>query len=194
LRSIFTLSASRVVASSVAVFIACPLASFAAETLDVKPGEWEFSQTMTASGAPIYVEAMTPAQRAAYAKSWEKEAGKPNSSVEKQCITAKDVKDSMLFKDQAQEGKQCKQNVGRSTKTAWSAIVDCKDGKSSTHTQADYNAPSPQKLSGAVKSSTTSPNGVTVIEFKFTGRWIGAMCSAQDSAESSEPEAQSEGK
>ena len=178
MRSIFTFAASLV--------IALPLTTFAAEILDVKPGEWEFSQTMTASGAPIYIETMTPAQRAAYAKSWEASAGKPNSSVEKQCITAKDVKDSMLFKDQSQEGKQCKQNVGRSTKTAWSATVDCKDGKSSTHTQADYNAPSPQKLSGAVKSSTTSPSGVTVIEFKFAGKWIGAVCSDKDADESSD--------
>lgn len=176
------------------LLMACPLASFAAETLDVKPGEWEFSQTMTASGAPIYIESMTPAQRAAYAKSWEAGAGKPNSSVEKQCITAKDVKESMLFKDQSQEVKQCKQSVGRSTKTAWSATVDCKDGKSTTHTQADYNAPSPQKLSGAVKSSTTSPNGVTVIEFKFTGKWIGAICPDQDAEESSDSDEASDDK
>jgi hypothetical protein len=186
LRSIFTFAVSLV--------IALPVASFAADTLDVKPGEWEFSQTMMSSGAPIYIEAMTPAQRAAYAKSWAQGAGKPNSSVEKQCITAEDVKDSMLFKDQSQEGKQCKQNVARSTKTAWSATVDCKDGKSSTHTQADYSAPSPQKLSGVVKSSTTSPNGVTVIDFKFTGKWIGAVCSDKDAKESADSGDESEDK
>lgn len=169
-----------------------PVASSAAESLDVKPGEWEFSQTMTASGAPIYVEAMTPAQRAAYAKSWEQGAGKPNSSVEKQCITEKDVKDAMLFQDQSQEGKQCTQSVGRATKTAWSASVECKDAKTSTRTQADYTAPSPDRLNGAVKSSTTSPNGVTVIEFKFTGKWIGAVCSDEDAEQSSGSEEASE--
>jgi len=179
LRSIFVLAAA-VAASTV------PVISFAAETLDVKPGEWEFSQTMTASGAPIYIEAMTPAQRAAYAQSWKEDAGKPSSTVEKQCITAKDLKDSMLFKDQLQEGKQCTQNVGKASKTAWSAAVECKDAKTSTKTQADYTAPSPERLSGSVKSSTTSPNGVTVIEFKFSGKWLGAVCSEEDADESSD--------
>jgi len=176
----------------IAAVVAAPVAGFAAETLNVKPGEWQFSQTMTASGAPIYIEAMTPAQRESYAKSWSKDAGKPSTSVEKQCITAKDLKDSMLFKDQSQEGKQCQQNVGKSTQTAWSATVDCKDAKTSTHTQADYTAPSPDRLSGAVKSSTTSPNGVTVIDFKFTGKWIGALCSEEDADESSDSDAKSE--
>jgi uncharacterized protein DUF3617 len=171
---------------TVSALVAAP--AIAAETLDVKPGYWDFSQTMTASGAPIYVEAMTPAQRAEYAKSWAQDAGKPNTSNEKQCITAKDVKEATLFKDQSQEGKQCKQTVGKATKTAWSASVDCKDGKSTTHTQADYTAPSSDKLSGAVKSSTTSPNGVTVIEFKFSGKWIAAACPAEDSAEPEESE------
>jgi hypothetical protein len=167
--------------SAALVFCAAlPCVSSAADTLDVKVGEWQFTQTMTMSGAPIYIEAMTPAQRAAYAKAWQQDVGKPNTSSDNECISAKDVKEATLFGNQAEEGKQCTKKVSKATKTAWSATVDCKDAKTSTHTQADYTAPSPDRLTGLLKSSTTSPNGTTVMEFKFSGKWVGAVCTDGD--------------
>jgi hypothetical protein len=165
--------------------MALPCVSSAADQLNVRPGLWEFDQTMTMSGAPIYIEAMTPAQRAEYAKSWAKDAGKPHSDVDQQCITAKDIKDAKLFKDQNQVGKQCTNKVAKESKTVWSGTSDCKDAKTNTRTTLDFNAPSPDRLSGLIKSSTVSPNGTTVFEIKFSGKWIAASCPDEDSEEDS---------
>ncbi len=98
---------------------------------------------MTASGAPIYIEQFTPVQRAEYAKSWAKDAGKPSTSNDQQCITEKDIKEATLFKDKTQEGKSCTETASKQTKTQWTAVVECKDTKTTTRTSVDYSAPHP---------------------------------------------------
>jgi len=167
-------------ATLVTTMVTLSATAFAAEPLNVRPGQWEFTQTMTASGAPIYIEAFTPAQRAEYAKSWAKDAGKPSTSNDKQCISEKEIREATLFKDLKQEGKECKEISGKATRTSWNAVVECKDAKTTTRTQVDYSAPSPDRLTGILKSTTTSPNGTTVLDFKFNGKWLGAACEDGD--------------
>jgi hypothetical protein len=170
-------------ASVVAVVGAAALLSdaHAAEPLNIKPGLWEFTQTMTMSGAPLYVEGMTPASRAEYAKSWEKTAGKPETSHDKDCIRAKDIKEAHLFfQDRHNEGQQCKPPVTKQTATAWTVSSECKDAKTTTLIELNYTAPSPDRLAGAMKSTLTSPNGKTVIDIRMSARWVGASCPAED--------------
>ncbi len=128
---------------------------------------------MTASGAPIYIEQFTPAQRAEYAKSWAKDAGKPNTSNDKQCISEKEIREATLFKDKAQEGKACTEATSKSSRTQWTAVVECKDAKTTTRTECGLLGALPDRLVGVLKSSTTSPNGVTVFDFRFAGKWVG---------------------
>jgi Protein of unknown function (DUF3617) len=153
----------------------------AAEPLNIKPGLWEFTQTMTMSGAPLYVEGMTAASRAEYAKSWEKTAGKPDTSHDKDCITAKEIKEAHLFfQDRHNEGQQCKPPVTKQTATAWSVTSECKDAKTTNLIEFNYTAPSPDRLTGVMKSTLTSPNGKTVIDIKMSAKWVGASCPAED--------------
>jgi hypothetical protein len=166
--------------------VALPCISFAAEPLNIRPGLWDVTQTMTTSGAPLYVEGMSPAARANYAKSWEKDVGKPQTDTDKQCITAKDIKDTTLFKDQGQEGKQCKQTVSKQTATAWVASSECKDEKTANLTQLDYAAPSPDRFTGSMKSTMTTPNGKTVIDIRMAGKWIGANCPDEEESDENE--------
>lgn len=154
--------------------------AFAAEPMNIKPGLWDVTQTMTMSGAPLFVEGMNAASRAEYAKSWEKTANKPTTDQDQQCITAKDIKDARLFQNRSTKGQQCKDTVKKQTSTAWSATSDCKDAKTSNLLEIDYTAPSPDRFSGTVKSSMTSPNGKTVIEIKMSGKWVGASCPKED--------------
>jgi hypothetical protein len=154
----------------------------------MKPGLWEVTQTMTTSGAPLYVEAMPPAQRAIYAEAWKKEVGKPQTDVQEECLTAAEIRDAEVFQSDAEEGKQCKQTVTKQSSTAWVASSECKDSKTTNLIQLDYAAPSPDKFTGTVKSTTTSPNGKTIIEIKLAGKWIGASCPAEDEEESDDAE------
>ncbi|HEV7715757.1 MAG TPA: DUF3617 family protein, partial [Steroidobacteraceae bacterium] len=123
--------------------VAFPLLSPAAEQLNIRPGLWDVTQTMTTSGAPLYIESMTADGRAKYAKTWEKDVGKPHTNHDKQCITAKDIKETNLFDKEDQKGKQCTNKVAKQTATAWSATADCKDAKTTTLSEMDFTAPSP---------------------------------------------------
>lgn len=162
--------------------------AFAAESINIKPGLWEITKTMTMSGAPLYIEGMPAAGRAEYAKSWEKTANKPSTDTDKQCITAKDIKESKLFEDKSSEGKQCKNTVKKQTSTALNASSECKDAKTTNVIDFDYAAPSPERFTGSVKSTSTSPNGKTVIDLKMSGKWLAASCPDEDADENSEEE------
>jgi hypothetical protein len=168
--------------------LAFPCIASAVEPLNMKAGLWEVTQTMTTSGAPLYIEAMPPAQRSIYAEAWKKDVGKPQTDVEKECLTAEDIKSAKVFQDESAEGKQCKQTVTKQSPTAWIASSECKDAKTTNLIQLDYAAPSPDKFTGVVKSTTTSPNGKTIIEIKLAGKWIGASCPAEDEEESDDAE------
>lgn len=157
-------------------------ATFAAEPLDIKPGLWDVEITMTYSGAPIYIEAMNDAQRASYAKSWATTVGKPETSRDQQCITAKDIQETAMFQGLADD-KQCKKNVSKQTAKAWVATMDCKDAKTTTHVDLDYAAASPTQFAGTMKSTATTPNGKTVADLKMTGKWAAAACPAEDEEE-----------
>jgi hypothetical protein len=158
--------------------------SFAAEPFNIKPGLWEVTNTMTMSGAPLYVVAMSATQRAEYAKSWAKTANQPTTDSDKQCITAKDLKEAHLFSFESNKGKQCKQTTPKQTATALSASSECKDEKTTTLTELNYSTPSPDRFTGIAKSTMTSPNGKTVIDIKTTGKWIAASCPDGDSEDS----------
>lgn len=154
----------------------------------MRPGLWEVTQTMTTSGAPLYVEAMSPAQRAMYAEAWKKEVGKSTTGVENECLTAEEIREARVFESAAEEGKQCKQTVTKQSSTAWVASSECKDSKTTNLIQLDYAAPSPDRFTGTVKSTSTSPNGKTIIEIKLAGKWIGASCPAEDEEDSDDAE------
>ena len=162
--------------------------ALAAEPINIKPGLWDVTQTMTMSGAPLYVEGFNAAQRAEYAKSWARTANKPETEQDKQCITAKDIKEARLFEDKRSEGKQCTRTVKSQTSTAWRASSECKDENTTNLLELDYTAPAPERFTGSVKSTMTSPNGKTVIDIKMSGKWIGASCPDEeaDSGEDSE--------
>jgi hypothetical protein len=179
---------TRILRLAACAALALPCIAAAVEPLNMRAGLWEVTQTMTTSGAPIYVEGMPPAQRSIYAEVWKKEVGKPKTEVDEECLTAEDIKQAKVFQDESSEGKQCKQVVTKQTATAWIASSECKDAKTTNLIQLDYAAPSPDKFTGTVKSTTTSPNGKTIIEIKLAGKWIGASCPAEDEEESDDAE------
>jgi hypothetical protein len=180
-RILTTLLAATVAATTVSSVLA-------AEPINIKPGLWDTTQTMTMSGAPLWVEGMNAAQRAEYAKSWAKTANKPETEHDKQCITAKDIKEAHLFQDQSTEGKQCTQTVKSQTSTAWRASSECKDKNTTNVLEIDYTAPVPDRFTGSMKSTLTSPNGKTVIDVRMSGKWIGASCPKEDDDSSDEEE------
>lgn len=152
----------------------------AAETFNVKPGLWKTHTTLTFGGAPLYVAQMSDAQRASYARQWATMVNKPSSDDDEDCITQQDIKAATLLKDLKEEGKSCKESNVRMTANAMTATIDCQDGKTSTHTEVDYVASSPTAFKGTIKSSITSPNGVTTMTAAMSGTFESASCPKGD--------------
>ena len=170
--------------------IALPCVAGAVEPLNIRPGLWEVTQSMTTSGAPLYIEGMPESGRAEYAKSWAKDVGKTHTDKDEQCITAKDIKEAKVFEDRSQKGKQCKTSTTKQTTTAWVASSECKDAKTTNLTQIDYSAPSPDRFTGSLKSTMTTPNGKTVIDMKMSGKWVAASCPDEGADEEEEDAAE----
>ncbi len=154
--------------------------AYAADAFNVKPGLWEVTTTMTTGGAPLYVDGMPESGRASYAQAWAKDVGKPKTSQDRQCITAKELQQSKLFEGLATQGKSCKQTIAKQTVTAVVATSDCKDAKTTTRTAIEYVAVNPQSFNGSMKSTLTSPNGVTTMSIAINGKWVGASCPDED--------------
>lgn len=152
----------------------------AAETFNIRPGLWKTHTSLTFAGAPLYVMEMNDAQRASYAKSWAQTVNKPTSDDDEDCITVKDIQEASLLKDLKDENKACKESNVRMTANAMTATIDCKEGKTSTHTEVDYAASSPTAFRGTIKSSITSPNGVTTMTATMTGTFKAASCPKED--------------
>jgi hypothetical protein len=166
--------------------MACAALVSAAETFNIRPGLWKTHTTLTFGGAPLYIAEMNDAQRANYAKSWAQQVNKPSSDDDEDCITAKDIQEATLLKDLKLEDQSCKESNVRMTGTVMTATIDCKSGKTSTHIEVDYVASSPTALKGTIKSSITSPNGVTTMTASMSGTFKAASCPKEDEDEGDE--------
>jgi hypothetical protein len=155
-------------------------AAFAAEQLNVQPGYWTITTTMTTGGAPLYIQEMTAANRAEYAKSWAKDVGKPHVDTDDDCITSKDIREAKFFEDLDQQGKSCKKTLTKQTATALAGIVECSDAKTKTRTEVDFTADSPTTFKGSFKSTLTSPNGTTTMSMTMAGKLKAASCPADE--------------
>jgi hypothetical protein len=160
--------------------------AFAAQPMNIRPGNWTVTTTMTMGGAPLYVEGMPAAGRAEYAKTWATQVGKPISQTDEECITEKEVREMDVFKDMQRDAKSCKTTITRQTATAVAGTMECTDAKTSTRTVVDYTATSPTTFRGSFKSTTTSPNGTTTMDLAMSGKWLAASCPAGDDDEDSD--------
>ena len=160
----------------------------AAETFNIRPGLWTTHSSITFVGAPLYIAEMNDAQRANYAKSWAQTVNKPSSDDDEDCITAKDIQEAALLKDLKDEAKSCKESNVKVTASSMVATVECNDGKSSTRTEMNYTASSPTSFKGTIKTSITSPNGVTTMNATMSGTFKSASCPADEEDEAGDEE------
>lgn len=152
----------------------------AAETFNIRPGLWNTHSSVTFGGAPLFIAEMNDAQRANYAKSWAQTVNKPSNDDDEQCIEAKDINAAEFLKDLKKDANSCKESNVKVTATSMTATVDCKDAKTSSHTEMNYQASSPTSFKGTIKTSITSPNGVTTMSATMTGTFKSASCPKED--------------
>lgn len=171
---------------SIRILALCAIAAtvaVAAEPLNIRPGHWSVTTSMTAGGAPLYIESMPAASRADYAQQWAKDVGKTTTDTDDECLTEKKIRDTDFFRDMRDEAKSCKQSISKQTSSAIAGTLECKDAKTSTKTELNYTADSPTSFKGSLKSTMTSPNGVTTMTFVMSGKWVAASCPAGEEDE-----------
>jgi hypothetical protein len=152
----------------------------AAEPLNIRPGQWKISTALTPAGAPLYIEGLPATAGSDYAKQWAKDAGKTQTNVDEDCITEKDIHDIDFFKDMKDGSQSCRESLVKQTSTAIVATLDCKDAKTTTRTELNYQADSPTSFRGTLKSTVTSPNGVTTMTATIDAKWVAASCPKGD--------------
>jgi hypothetical protein len=159
------------------------LLASAAETFNIRPGLWTTHSSITFGGAPLYVAEMNAAQRAEYAKSWAQTVNKPSTDDDEDCITAKDIQEAALLKDLKDDSKSCKESDVKVTATSMTAAVTCQDGNVTSRTQMNFAASSPTSFKGTIKTTMSSPNGVTTMNATMSGTFKSASCPKEDSDE-----------
>lgn len=167
---------SLVVAACAALF--APIVGSASESLDIRPGVWDMTKTMTVSGAPPYVEGLS--MNSEYAAMWQQSVGKPTTERDYDCLTKEDIDGSQLFADMQKQDMECTRKVTKQSARAWVVTVECKGAKQTSVMQLDVASSSPERMKGSIKSTTTSPNGVTVMDIQVDGQWVAESCEEPD--------------
>jgi hypothetical protein len=166
-----------------------PLAAFAADKINMRPGLWESTTTVQSQGAPpISAEqkammdqrmaSLSPDMRARIEAAQKK--GKANSAqphVHKSCVTKEDLDKPLTWGDGKDDGK-CTKTVLKSTSMEQEIRVECASDKYKSSGTFHVILSNPETYSGTMVSTITPAGGSTSMTSttKITGKWLGASC------------------
>lgn len=156
-------------------------AAWAAENyspLNIKPGYWETTMTMSRSGAPpIPPEALAkmPAeQRAQIEQRMKASAAQgPQTHVTKSCVTKEDLAKSFGAYD---NNPNCKRTMLASSASSQDFKIECTNQGMVTSGTGHVEAIDSEHTSGKVKMSVSAGAQSMTVENTFTSKWLGAAC------------------
>lgn len=146
-------------ACAVAVLVAGAIVTLAAQTLDLRLGQWEFTMTIQPSEAEL--AKMPPPMRA----QMEAMAKKP--MVTSDCVTIEDLKE-MTFQD---DDKACKVTASKVTRTTADVSRRCEGPAARTET---VSAVASSRES--VRATMTSVTATGTQRMSMSGKWIADTC------------------
>lgn len=149
---------------------ACPLSGHA-ETLDIKTGAWEITESTAVSGMMIPKDAlagMSPEQRARVEASMRSHAGSGKPHITRSCVTRQDLDRGDL---QRNEEPSCKRKV-ITQNARHLEVEDVCTGPEPSKAHLKLDATSNESYTGSI--DVTRSDGK--IHVDMSGRWIGATC------------------
>ena len=156
-----------------------PSAGVKLQPMNVKPGLWETTMTMTVAGEmpipPGTLDQLTPEQRARVeARMKANSAGNTNTHTDKSCVTKEDLE---KFKsDFGARGNGCSPTIISSTSSSAKAKISCEtQGLSGTGTY-EVEALDSEHLKGSSHATMTSGGHTMNMDGKFTSKWLGSSC------------------
>ncbi|MDH4303325.1 MAG: DUF3617 domain-containing protein [Nitrospira sp.] len=153
-----------------------------AESLNVKPGAWEWTITTVASGMKLSPEMsadMTPVQRTQMEQMMKAREGKPHTMTAPSCITKEDVSHDRIIKEMEEEDDdpvQCKVNV--ISKSSSKLVIDqiC-PGPPPSNGHLTIEAKTSESIV-ATGDRTLKESGKSHLDIK--GKWLRASCDGLD--------------
>lgn len=149
------------------------------QPLNVKPGLWENTVSITRTGAmpipPEMLSRLTPDQRARMEQRMKANAAAQSHTVtDKQCVTREDLeKPDLLNFDRRQ---QCTVKILESTSTTASGKMSCQSEAGKLDGALDVKAPDPEHMN-STWHATVAGNGHTMnVDAKSSSKWLASSC------------------
>ena len=148
------------------------------QPLNVKPGLWESTRTISRAGEmPIPAEMLnrlTPEQRARMEERMKaKSAAHTNTTTEQHCVTKEDVERDRL---KLAEAKECTTTVLNSTTTTVKAKLVCdQEGMHATGT-LELVAADPEHVNGSYQSTVNAGGQAMNVQGTWASKWLGSSC------------------
>lgn len=168
---------SKVLSAVVLALAASALAASKIQPLNVKPGLWEVTTTITTQGAmPIpdgLLARMTPEQRARMEERMKaSSAGAAHTTVRKECLTKEEQQKSEVFTD---NDRTCKPTILTSTSTRLEAKTVCNAEGINAEGSIQVEALNPENVRGTSHAVMTGNHDMKV-DGKLTSKWLGPDC------------------
>ena len=167
----------RVLLAGVVIFVAnfgCAEGKF--QPLNVKPGLWETTSTVTRSGEmPIpagFLAKMTPEQRAKLeARMKASSAQSTRTRTYKSCETKEKLQRSPFS-----DSKECSLTVIGSTGTTANVRMSCEAEGIKSSGEMLVEAVSPEKVKGSGHMTATGGGHTMNMNTTISSRWVGSSC------------------
>jgi hypothetical protein len=144
-----------------------------AEALDIKTGLWEVTVTTQSNGMPpVDTSKLTPEQRARL-EAMMKERRKPETTVNKNCLTKDDLEQS-LFLGKKDDEPSCKKDVV-STARSLSVKEQCNGNQKST-TDVKLDAVSRENVKGTMHMTLGEGARAMTMDSNISAKWVSGSC------------------
>jgi hypothetical protein len=145
------------------------------QPLNVKPGLWEKTFSITRTGAlpipPEMLNRMTPEQRARMEERMKaNSAGHTSTNTERSCITRDDLEKPLTFDN------QCTWTILESSSTQAKGNVSCEAQGMKMTGNGEFAAPDPEHMKGSVHTTSTGRGQTMNVDAAFTSKWVSASC------------------
>ena len=148
-----------------------------ADTLNVKPGQWEATMTFQASGLPPIppdvLANMTPEQRQMVEQRM-KGSQAPRTTTNKSCITKEQIENGF---DVGDKDQACARTIVSSTSSKQEIKIDCSHGNEKTTGTVRIEASSPESIKGTIQMTMSTGGGRSMnTSDTFSAKWLGPIC------------------
>lgn len=166
----------KLIASISLAALACAVLLLAADTLNVKPGQWEATVTSQVTGLPPIpqevLDKLTPQQRQMMEQRM-KGNQTPRTITSKSCITKEQIEKGF---DVGDDDKSCTRTVVSSTSSKQEIKIECnRDNNKATGT-IRIEASSPESVKGSMQMSMTGGGRSMNMNSTFTSKYLGPTC------------------